>query len=298
MNEHQFHLIRDSLMALEGRATETADAFYLRLFRRLPELRALFRDDETVMRGKFANMLAVFGHAKRMDKLLPALRTLGKRHGGYGAQAEHFEVMGEALWAALTEVLGARFTPDVEYAWRMSYMEIAEHMRQYMGEQAAPTSPTDTGMPENLLERIGGREVLERVHRRFYRDLFDDKWLGRFFWGKDLETLVTKQTDFMYACLGGPNHYRGETPAIAHMHMFVTDEIFDVRQAILRKAIEAEGLSSEVADAWLRADGVFRPGIAKHSVDECVMRCRGQMPIVAEKPKGYKAPGSKGSNRQ
>jgi hemoglobin len=288
MNPRQIQLLRDSLAALEGRTTEAADAFYRRLFHRLPELRAMF-GNEAARRGKFANMLAVFGNAKYLDTLLPALQALGRRHGGYGALGGHFEPMGEALVAALAEVLGVRFTPETEYAWRVAYGEISEYLRQGLDQQDAPASPVPAGTAENLLERIGGREVLERVHRRFYRELFDDDWLGKFFWGKDLETLVMKQTDFMSACLGGPDRYRGETPAIAHMHMFITDEILDLRQAILRRAIEAEGLAPEVVEGWLRADNVFRPAVLKRSVDDCVMRCPGQMPIVAEKPRGYKS---------
>lgn len=287
MNRQHLYLIRASLVALEARP-EATDVFFRRLFARLPELSALFRDDEAVMRGKFANMLAVFGNAKDLDKLAPALAAMGARHGGYGARAEHFEVMGEALLATLAELLGADFGPDAEFAWRLAYAEVAAQLKQNLPEEAGAMPGSATAAPqEGLLERIGGVEVLERVHWRFYRELFDDAWLGRFFWGKDLESLVKKQTDFMCACLGGPNQYRGETPAIAHMHMFVTDEAFDLRQTMLRRAIEAENLPAEVVEAWLQADAVFRPAIVKHSVDQCVMRCVGQVPVTADKPAGY-----------
>ena len=289
MNRQHLQLIRASLAALEARPAEAADVFYRRLFSRLPDLSDLFRNDETVMRGKFANMLAVFGNAKDLDKLAPALAAMGARHGTYGVRPEYFEPMGEALLVALAEIVGKDFTPDVEFAWRLAYAEVAGHLKQNLGESTAPAAPAiaETGTQESLLERIGGVETLERVHRRFYREIFDDDWLGRFFWGKDLESLVKKQTDFMHACLGGPNNYRGETPAIAHMHMFITDEIFDLRQAMLRRAVKAEGLPAEVVDAWLQADAVFRPAIVKQSVDECVMRCIGQIPVVAKKPEGY-----------
>jgi len=289
MNRQHLHVIRTSLAALESRPSDAADIFFRRLFARLPELSTLFRDDPAVMRGKFANMLAVFANAKDMDSLAPALAAMGARHGAYGAKAEHFETMGEALLAALAEVLGDGFTPDVEFAWRLAYAELAGHLKRNLDETAAPAPPRTavSEAQDSLLERIGGVATLERVHRRFYRELFDDPWLERFFWGKDLETLVKKQTDFMCACLGGPNHYRGETPAIAHMHLFVTDEIFDLRQKMLRRAIEAEDLPAGLVEAWLQADAVFRPAIVKQSVDECVMRCLGQQPVVAKKPAGY-----------
>jgi len=114
--------------------------------------------------------------------------------------------------------------------------------------------------------------------------MFDHPWLEQFFYGKSKEALIRKQTQFMVAAFGGENHYRGDTPAFIHMHMYITDEIADVRQEILKQAILDEGLSEDIAQRWLKVDGSFRRGIVKKSVDECVLKCFGQMPVVAKKP--------------
>ncbi len=59
----------------------------------------------------------------------------------------------------------------------------------------------------------------------------------------------------------------GDTPAFIHMHMFITDEMADLREQILKQAILDEGLSSSIANRWLKVDESFRPGIVKKSID-------------------------------
>jgi hypothetical protein len=94
----------------------------------------------------------------------------------------------------------------------------------------------------------------------------------------------------MLGCFGGENRYRGDTPAIAHMHMLVTDEMYDLRQFHLRRCILEEGLAPEIAERWIGVDGAFRRAIVRQSADQCVMRCFGQFPLVVEKPLGYPWP--------
>ena len=91
----------------------------------------------------------------------------------------------------------------------------------------------------------------------------------------------------MVAAFNGPNHYSGDTPAFVHMHMFITAEMADLCEQLLRQAILAQGLSATIADRWLKVDQSFRPGIVKQSIDECVMKCVGQFPLTAKKPAGY-----------
>jgi hemoglobin len=138
---------------------------------------------------------------------------------------------------------------------------------------------------------VGGYDAIYRIHLRFYEMMFEEPWLGRFFWGKHEGVLARKQTDFLVACLGGPHEYRGETPAIAHLHMFITEEMLDVRESLLRRAMAEAGLETALQGRWLRIDNAFRAAVAKRSPDECVMRCVGQVPIVAKRPADYRPPG-------
>ncbi|MGR8941901.1 MAG: group I truncated hemoglobin, partial [Gammaproteobacteria bacterium] len=126
------------------------------------------------------------------------------------------------------------------------------------------------------MREIGGEDAVHRVHARFYEVMFNHPWLGQFFFGKSEEVLIMKQTQFMVAAFNGPNNYTGDTPAFVHMHMFITDEMADLREQILRKAILDEGLSASIADRWLKVDQSFRSAIVKKTIDECVLKCVGQ----------------------
>ena len=88
----------------------------------------------------------------------------------------------------------------------------------------------------------------------------------------------------MVGAFGGPNAYMGDTPAFVHMHMYITDEMADLREEILKKTILDEGLDEPIADRWLEVDNAFREGIVKKSIDACVMKCPGQVPLTAIKP--------------
>ena len=131
-------------------------------------------------------------------------------------------------------------------------------------------------------------EGINDVSRLFFCELFHlDINFNQFFYGKSKPTLVLKQTQFMLAAFGGPNNYAGDTPAFVHMHMFITDEMADLRQQILRRAIITEGLSHATAERWLAIDNSFRKGIVKQTFDECIVKCRGQIPVTAKKPAHY-----------
>lgn len=152
---------------------------------------------------------------------------------------------------------------------------------------AAPHLPAGC---DTLFNEVGGMAAITRVHERFYTDMFADDWLGGFFATKNQASLVHKQTRFMAAAFGGPDEYRWESPALAHMHMHVSDEQADIRETYLRNAIRAEGFSASIEERWLATDQAFRPAIVKASETDCVLRHPGQMAVVVRKPIGYQPP--------
>lgn len=163
-------------------------------------------------------------------------------------------------------------------------------------EDGAATAVLATATPhlpagcETLFAEVGGMAAITRVHERFYTELFADDWLGGFFATKNQASLVHKQTRFMAAAFGGPDEYRWDSPALAHMHMQVSDEQADIREIYLRNAIRAEGFSASIEERWLATDQAFRPAIVKDSVADCVLRHPGQMAVSVRKPVGYKPP--------
>ena len=45
------------------------------------------------------------------------MQKLGKRHVKRGVQIPHYEVVGQALIATLSDGLGAEFTDDLKASW-------------------------------------------------------------------------------------------------------------------------------------------------------------------------------------
>jgi hemoglobin-like flavoprotein len=107
-----------------------ADLFYNRLFEIAPQVRALFPDDLAEQKRKLMAMIATaVGGLHNLDNLVPAVKALGARHVGYGAKAEHYAVVGEALLWTLERGLGEAFTPDVRQSWTKVYGTLAAVMQ-------------------------------------------------------------------------------------------------------------------------------------------------------------------------
>ncbi len=140
----------------------------------------------------------------------------------------------------------------------------------------------------SLFERLGGAATLDRVHQALYERLFTDPWLQGFFLGKDKARLISQQTSFMTAALGGPNGYIGKTPRFIHQHMFITEEVFEARAALLRVALEECGIAADLRQEWLAVDRALKYAVIKRSREECVTS--GLEPQILEVPRPTPAP--------
>jgi len=292
--EFQRSLIQQSLERLRSKLPEVSQDFYRRLFELDPSVEALFANNDTAKQTKFINMLSTLSRAKHLDTLVVAMQQLGERHLHYGATPFQFPAVRQALMDALALHLGAFYNDEVTIAWEDFFDTIGQMMRDGM-QLASKNNPeisvrSHAYEDSDLMADIGDEAVIKRVHTRFYDWIFEDAWLGKFFWAKSKDVLIKHQTEFMVSCFGGPNHFDGETPAIAHMHMVITDEMFSLRQHHLRKAILAEGLSESIADRWIAVDNAFRKAMIRTDASQCVMRCMGQMPIETTKPANYPWP--------
>ncbi|MDI1300836.1 MAG: globin domain-containing protein [bacterium] len=289
------NVIRESVERIRKNIDRFAGTFYQTLYEKAPDLRRLFTSPE-LERRKLGAMLATLSHIRDWEKIEPAIRKLGERHVGYGVQVEHYPSLKEAFLAAV-EAVDAEQSRHSFPAWQTLLALVIATMTErlttpklppvLLSELLAPVLPAGT---HTLFAEVGGYDVVERVHQRFYDSIFAEAWLGGFFATKSQQSLVLKQTRFMVAAFGGPDEYRWESPALAHMHMMVTDEQADIREILLRNAIRAEGLSQDIEDRWLATDQAFRPAIVKQSDAECVIRCPGQMAVVVKKPIGYRPP--------
>lgn len=285
-------LVKNCIDEIAGGKGELARLFYRELFHLDTHLKQVFPGNTVFLNRKFFNMLAALQNVKYLENISESVVKLGERHLlKYGAQIEFFDTLKQALLSALKQYLGEKFTQDLEKAWSEVFEDVSAIMKEAMSKvdrRHRHRDPyDDISYDPDLLQEIGGKDVVFSVHQRFYEVMFNHPWLGQFFFGKSEAVLITKQTQFMVAAFNGPNNYAGDTPAFVHMHMFITDEMADLRENILRKAILDEGLSESIADRWLRVDQSFRSAIVKKSIDECVLKCVGQFPVTAKKPDYY-----------
>src|SRR5215213_7098890 len=126
MNTQQIELVQASFEKVRPIADQAAEAFYRRLFEIAPHYRSLFKHD---MKKQGAMLMSTLGLAvgslKNLEAILPAVRSLGQRHAGYGITAEHYQPVAEAFLWTLEHYFGDAFTPELKEAWVAAYTTLA-----------------------------------------------------------------------------------------------------------------------------------------------------------------------------
>jgi hemoglobin len=135
-----------------------------------------------------------------------------------------------------------------------------------------------------LHEQLGGTPVVRAVHRIFYDRVYEHPWLCRYFEGVERQVIENQQTDFMVQAMGGPDAYCGKYPVPAHAHMFITEELFDLRHRLLADSIRDAGVCEALAARWLKIDEAFKGRLCKKSPADCVGRFKTEPIIVVPKP--------------
>lgn len=135
-----------------------------------------------------------------------------------------------------------------------------------------------------FFESMGGRDILERVGKVFYDKIYEDPWLKNYFTEVPQEYIEKQQTDFMQAALGGDNIYAGKSPPNAHVHINVTDDVYQAREALLMEAFIECNAPQPLIDKWLKIDLAFYDRVVKKSVEDCKPRYQGEIILDFEKP--------------
>lgn len=135
MTPQQVKLVQDSFGKVAPIATQAGDIFYARLFEIAPEVRPMFPDDISGQRDKLMKMLATaVTNLYQVEKIIPAVQDLGRRHVGYGVEDAHYDTVGSALIWTLEKGLGNAFTDDVKDAWVAAYGTLAGVMKAAAAE--------------------------------------------------------------------------------------------------------------------------------------------------------------------
>src|SRR4029434_813671 len=114
----QIELVQSTFAIIAPIADDAAALFYRRLFEIDPSLQQMFRGDMTAQRQKLMQMLtAAVKGLPRLDRLVPVVEDLGRRHAGYGVIDEHYDTVGAALLWAPGQRVGPGVTPESEESW-------------------------------------------------------------------------------------------------------------------------------------------------------------------------------------
>jgi hemoglobin-like flavoprotein len=137
MTPDQIALVKSTFVFALPISDAVATKFYDQLFKRCPHLRLLFAEDMSAQRQKLMlTLTAIVTDLDHLDRLLPMVTELARRHIGYGVKDEHYAPVGSALLDALRVALGARFTAEVEAAWTAAYGVLSGAMMQAVRKAA------------------------------------------------------------------------------------------------------------------------------------------------------------------
>jgi hemoglobin-like flavoprotein len=123
-------LVQSSFKSVVPMADEAATLFYSRLFEIAPETRPLFAEDISRQKKKLIQMLAwAVTNLHQIDRILPAIQDLGRRHAGYEVKPSFYQPVGAALIWTLEQGLGRdAFTDEIREAWLAAYTVLSGAM--------------------------------------------------------------------------------------------------------------------------------------------------------------------------
>jgi hemoglobin-like flavoprotein len=122
--------LETSFDLIAARGDELMDVFYARLFAAAPAVKPLFaatdlRRQKTMLLGA---LVLLRKSLRDLDAIVPKLRDLGARHVAYGAERDHYPVVGEVLIASMAEIAGLAWTAEYERAWGEAFGIVAGAM--------------------------------------------------------------------------------------------------------------------------------------------------------------------------
>jgi methyl-accepting chemotaxis protein len=124
------HALETSFDLVAPRGDELVDTFYTRLFTTAPAVKPLFAGTDLDQQKKMllATLALLRKSLRDLGAVVPKLRELGRRHVAYGAQPEHYPVVGEVLIASMAEVAGEAWKPEHQRAWTAAIAVVAGAM--------------------------------------------------------------------------------------------------------------------------------------------------------------------------
>jgi hemoglobin-like flavoprotein len=122
--------LEESFDLVAPQGDELMRRFYDRLFEVAPAVEPMFANvDMDRQRKALLNMLIVLRESLRdLDDIVPDLEALGAKHAEWGAQPEHYPVVGEVLLGEMAALAGDAWKPEYTAAWQEAYAVVQDVM--------------------------------------------------------------------------------------------------------------------------------------------------------------------------
>ncbi len=124
---------------------------------------------------------------------------------------------------------------------------------------------------------------VRRITEEFYEMVYADEWFKGIF-TIDQKVITSQQIDFMVGALGGERRYGGKSPADAHPHIYITEEMWEKREGLLVQAMISVGAPQELRSKWLKIDLAFKRHIVMKDPSECRKRFFSDELIIVPNP--------------
>lgn len=138
MSPEQIEMVSSSWKQVLPISEKAAELFYGRLFELDPELKPMFNGDMTEQGRKLMSMInTAVNNIANVEKIIPALQDLGKRHVDYGVTDKHYATVASALLWTLEQGLGDAFDEDLKEAWTITYTTLSGVMIEAANTESA-----------------------------------------------------------------------------------------------------------------------------------------------------------------
>ncbi|WP_276504620.1 globin domain-containing protein [Terrimonas pollutisoli] len=137
MTTHQIEMVQRSWEKINPVRQAAGELFYHKLFNKAPQIRHLFGKDVNEQAGKLTYMITyVVSRLDKLDTILEDVQRLAVRHNKYGAEPEHYMIVGQCLLETLEEGLPGDWNKQLMQAWASAYGILANAMIQAQQESA------------------------------------------------------------------------------------------------------------------------------------------------------------------
>ena len=128
-------------------------------------------------------------------------------------------------------------------------------------------------------------EIINKINQYFYEQIYKDEWFKNVFQNVTQEFITLQQNDFMIQAFGGPCNFCGRMPGDAHPHIYIDNEMWEIRENYLKLSFEKNNVPKDIREKWLKIDNAFKNKIIKKSIDDVLPRFTTDEVIIILKEK-------------